>query len=116
MWRWLRPFRVWLASVKDFLWPENWLRPELRLEGHVREGDGGAVSFVLVRAVAVGAQVEDLLGEATTDTGGRYEIIAPASRVGSDVRVSVFDDTGALLASAPIVFDVSAEQTVDVTI
>jgi hypothetical protein len=116
MWRWLHTYRVWLTRVKDLLWPGNWLRPELRLEGHVRDGDGRAVSSVLVRVVAVVLRAEYLLGEATTDVGGRYEITAPASCVGSDVRVSVFDDTGALLASAPIVFDVNAEQTIDVTL
>jgi hypothetical protein len=96
MWRWLRPYRVWLARMKT-LWYR--LHPGLRLEGHVRDGDGRAVSFVRVRAVAVDLRAEEVLGEVTTDTGGSYEIVASASRIGSDVRVSVLDDTGAVLAS-----------------
>ncbi|HHH30116.1 MAG TPA: hypothetical protein ENK57_17475, partial [Polyangiaceae bacterium] len=29
-WRWRKSFRVWEANRKVFLYPENWLRPELR--------------------------------------------------------------------------------------
>jgi hypothetical protein len=30
-WQWMKRFRVWEANRKIFLWPENWLEPELRL-------------------------------------------------------------------------------------
>jgi hypothetical protein len=118
MWRWMRAYRVWLANLKVFLWPENWLTPDkqLRIEGHVRRADAQAVPSVVVRAAAVGPRADDALGEATTDVNGHYELTAPAGRIGSDVRVSVFDPEGDLLASAPIVFGVSATETIDVTI
>lgn len=29
-WEWMRRYRVWEAARKVFLWPENWLEPELR--------------------------------------------------------------------------------------
>jgi hypothetical protein len=29
-WAWMRRYRVWEAARKVFLWPENWLEPELR--------------------------------------------------------------------------------------
>jgi hypothetical protein len=29
-WEWMRRYRVWEANRKIFLWPENWLEPELR--------------------------------------------------------------------------------------
>jgi hypothetical protein len=29
-WSWLKRYRVWEANRKVFLWPENWLEPELR--------------------------------------------------------------------------------------
>jgi hypothetical protein len=29
-WEWMRRYRVWEANRKVFLWPENWLEPELR--------------------------------------------------------------------------------------
>ncbi|KAJ6261218.1 hypothetical protein Dda_3886 [Drechslerella dactyloides] len=31
-WEWMSAFRVWEASRKIFLWPENWLDPALRLD------------------------------------------------------------------------------------
>ncbi len=29
-WEWMKSYRVWEANRKVFLWPENWLEPELR--------------------------------------------------------------------------------------
>jgi len=29
-WRWMKNYRVWEANRKVFLWPENWIEPELR--------------------------------------------------------------------------------------
>src|SRR3989442_5943640 len=29
-WSWMKRYRVWEANRKVFLWPENWLEPELR--------------------------------------------------------------------------------------
>lgn len=29
-WEWMKTYRVWEANRKVFLWPENWLEPELR--------------------------------------------------------------------------------------
>lgn len=31
-WRWMRKYRVWEANRKVFLWPENWIEPELKLD------------------------------------------------------------------------------------
>jgi hypothetical protein len=31
-WNWLKRYRVWRASRKVFLEPENWLEPELKEE------------------------------------------------------------------------------------
>ncbi|MBK7957193.1 MAG: hypothetical protein IPK03_03245 [Bacteroidetes bacterium] len=31
-WKWMRYFRVWEANRKVFLYPENWIEPELRLD------------------------------------------------------------------------------------
>jgi hypothetical protein len=30
LWEWMKRYRVWEANRKVFLWPENWLEPELR--------------------------------------------------------------------------------------
>src|SRR5207244_721649 len=29
-WEWMKRYRTWEANRKVFLWPENWLEPELR--------------------------------------------------------------------------------------
>ncbi len=29
-WRWMKNYRIWEANRKIFLWPENWIEPELR--------------------------------------------------------------------------------------
>ena len=29
-WKWMKTYRVWEANRKVFLWPENWIEPELR--------------------------------------------------------------------------------------
>ncbi len=29
-WKWMRQYRVWEANRKVFLWPENWIEPELK--------------------------------------------------------------------------------------
>lgn len=31
-WEWMRAYRVWEANRKVFIWPENWLDPQLRLD------------------------------------------------------------------------------------
>lgn len=30
LWQWMKRYRVWEANRKVFIWPENWLEPELR--------------------------------------------------------------------------------------
>ena len=32
-WAWTKNYRVWEAARKVFLWPENWIEPDLRLDG-----------------------------------------------------------------------------------
>ena len=31
-WKWMRKYRVWEANRKVFLWPENWIEPELKVD------------------------------------------------------------------------------------
>jgi hypothetical protein len=111
-------FRVWAASLKAFLWPENWLSPEghLRISGRVTDRQARPVTALAVRAFAVSAHADELFGESTTGTDGRYELTASADRVGADVRIDVFDAQGARLGSSPIVFGVAPAQTIDVTV
>ena len=32
-WAWTKNYRVWEAARKVYLWPENWIEPDLRLDG-----------------------------------------------------------------------------------
>lgn len=34
-WKWMRKYRVWEANRKVFLWPENWIEPELKKDRSV---------------------------------------------------------------------------------
>ena len=31
-WKWMSKYRVWEANRKVFLWPENWIEPELKID------------------------------------------------------------------------------------
>ena len=54
-WAWMKRYRVWEANRKIFLWPENWLEPELR--------DGKSPFFRELES--------DLLKSDITDRAGR---------------------------------------------
>src|SRR6266436_6415018 len=36
-WEWQKKYRIWDANRKIFLYPENWVEPELRLPTRFRE-------------------------------------------------------------------------------
>jgi hypothetical protein len=38
-WEWRKKYRVWNANRKIFLYPENWLEPELRLPTRFRASE-----------------------------------------------------------------------------
>ena len=71
----------------------------------------GAGAGRVVRAYDKDMRTEELLGEATTDTAGGYEIAytreqyARAEKDSADVRVTVLDDAGREVASTPIIFN-----------
>jgi ABC toxin-like protein len=42
-WEWMKNYRVWQANREVFLYPENWLAPEWRMDGcRLREFPAGA--------------------------------------------------------------------------
>jgi hypothetical protein len=70
-WEWMKAYRVWEANRKVFLWPENWLYPELRadksqlfeaLETEVASGglDGASAEAALRRYVEGLAEISRL--------------------------------------------------------
>jgi len=54
-WDWMKRYRVWEANRKVFLYPENWLEPELR--------DGKSSFFSELEAELLGADINEELAE-----------------------------------------------------
>lgn len=71
-WEWMKRYRVWEANRKVFLWPENWLEPELRddqspifketmselLQGDITEGRAGTALMSYLMKLEEVAQLE----------------------------------------------------------
>lgn len=73
-WAWMKRYRVWEANRKIFLWPENWLEPELR--------DNKSPFFRELESELLKADIDDELAEAAyldylykLDEVARLEII-----------------------------------------
>lgn len=89
-WDWMKRYRVWEANRKVFLWPENWLEPELRdnkspffreLEGELLQSDltDDAAASALVR------YLEKLDGVAHLEVCGMYVEENEANNVADDI-------------------------------
>ncbi|WP_437826314.1 neuraminidase-like domain-containing protein [Sorangium sp. So ce1153] len=92
-WTWMRKYRVWEANRKVFLWPENWIEPELKkdrssffkdLERDILQND---VNQDTVRG-AFAAYLEKLDGVAQLEVAGFYQ-----EDEGDDTIVHVFGRT-----------------------
>ena len=77
-WRWMSKYRVWEANRKVFLWPENWIEPELRpdrspifreLEQDLLQGDVTADAA----ETAFASYLEKLDGVAQLEIAGFYQ-------------------------------------------
>jgi uncharacterized protein len=51
-WKWRKNYRVWDANRKIFLYPENWIEPELRLSPRLRAALDDVVAFICARCGA----------------------------------------------------------------
>jgi hypothetical protein len=51
-WEWRKRYRVWDANRKIFLYPENWIEPELRLPTRFRVSLGEVVAFICAKCGA----------------------------------------------------------------
>ncbi|MCH9687420.1 MAG: hypothetical protein K0V04_38655, partial [Deltaproteobacteria bacterium] len=95
-WRWMSRYRVWEANRKIFLWPENWLEPELRhdktelFRQFEHELLGGELSAESAEA-AVGSYLQGLDHVARLRVAGMYHEreLGPADTVVVD-RLHVF--------------------------
>src|SRR6266567_5461489 len=52
-WEWLKRYRVWDANRKIFLYPVNWIEPELRLPTRFRAALSEVVAFIHANCGAV---------------------------------------------------------------
>ena len=51
-WEWRKNHRVWDANRKIFLYPENWIEPELRLSTRFRAALNDVVAFICAKCGA----------------------------------------------------------------
>ena len=87
-WDWRKNYRVWDANRKIFLYPENWIEPELRLSTRFRAALDDVVAFICAKC---GAKTK------------RKPIDKPARRKGA--RVLSPPETGWVRSSQPIKTD-----------
>lgn len=95
-WDWMRRYRVWEANRKVFLWPENWLEPDLRddqssffraamselLQGDVTEERAAAAVGGYLTKLAELAQLEPVgmnHADATSDLPAVTHVVARTS-------------------------------------
>src|SRR5437870_2252617 len=52
-WKWRKNYRVWDANRKIFLYPENWIEPELRLPARFRAALSEVVAFIYTNCGSV---------------------------------------------------------------
>ena len=92
------------------------------VSGQVRGEDGRPVRGAMVMAVDRDLRSEEVLGQATTSTDGRYEIrytsdqFARAEKGGADLVVRALSAAGAVLAESPTLFNAPREATVDLVL
>lgn len=93
-WAWMRKYRVWEANHKVFLWPENWIEPELKkdrspffkeLETELQQNE---INQYTVEA-AFANYLEKLDGVAQLEIAGFYQ-----EDDGDDAIIHVFGRTG----------------------
>ncbi len=77
-WSWMRRYRVWEANRKIFLWPENWIEPELRLDRSpfFRDLENELIQSEISQAgaeTALGHYLEKLDGVAHLEVAGFYQ-------------------------------------------
>ena len=92
------------------------------VRGRITHGDGEPFAGTLVRAFDRDMRTEELLGDATTDRDGRYEIryssaqFGRAETGGADLVVSVCNERGLELVRSGILFNAGAEAVVDLVV
>lgn len=93
-WEWFKKYRVWDADRKIFLYPENWIEPELRLPARFRESLGEVAAFICGKC-GLGTKRERTRG--------------PARRKGVCVLFTGKNRIGALIAAQTVACDLGQD-------
>jgi SpoVK/Ycf46/Vps4 family AAA+-type ATPase len=93
-WEWLKKYRVWDADRKIFLYPENWIEPELRLPARFWESLGEVVAFICGKC-GLGTK--------------RERTRRPARRKGLRVLLTGQNRIGALIAAQTVARDLGKD-------
>ena len=89
-WEWRKRYRIWDANRKIFLYPENWIEPDLRLPIRFRESLGDVAAFICAKC---GAKTK------------HKPIRKPAHRKSVRVLFTGKNRTGALVAAQTLARD-----------
>ena len=87
-WEWRKRYRVWDASRRVFLYPENWIEPELRLSPTLRAALRGLATLICVKCDQVTKRTRK-----------------PARRKGVHILLTGKDRTGVLIAAQTLARD-----------
>jgi phage tail sheath protein FI len=93
-WEWRKNYRVWDANRKIFLYPENWIEPELRLSTRFRAALDDVVAFICAKC---GAKTK------------RKPTDKPARRKGVRVLLTGRDRMGAFVVSQTLARDLGKD-------
>jgi len=93
-WEWRKNYRVWDANRKIFLYPENWIEPELRLSTRFRAALNDVVAFICAKC---GAKTK------------RKPVGKPAHRKSVRVLLTGRDRMGALVAAQTLARDLGKD-------
>ncbi len=133
-WAWMKSYRVWEAARRVFLYPENWIEPELRqqktpffdtLEGRIVQGEIND-SNVEKSVIAYLEQMHDLSNpfiiglyheyEAASDTDERTDILHVFAQTRADPPSTWYRqrDDGAWSPWQPVALDIQARRVAPV--
>src|SRR6058998_3195815 len=93
-WEWSKNYRVWDVNRKIFLYPENWIEPELRLSTRFRAALNDVVAFICAKC---GAKTK------------RKPVGKPAHRKSVRVLLTGRDRMGALVAAQTLARDLGKD-------
>jgi SpoVK/Ycf46/Vps4 family AAA+-type ATPase len=79
-WEWRKRYRVWDANRKIFLYPENWIEPELRLPTRFRVSLGEVVAFICTEC---GAETKRTRTRKPARTKGVRVLLIGKNRMGA---------------------------------